>query len=121
MADRLCTSVRPYKKGQSPIFGYFLPGTSNIRDNVYRLSSNVAFTSPVFACFLLGTSKRPPGEPSVRCNLISSRCEPEGTRVAVKYPPGTVSYSVLTDDYRTPLERDTGMPGGETARQKGTG
>jgi len=28
MADRLCTSVRPYKKGQSPIFGYFLPGTS---------------------------------------------------------------------------------------------
>jgi len=28
MAHRLCTSVRPYKKGQSPIFGYFLPGTS---------------------------------------------------------------------------------------------
>jgi len=30
MADRLCTSVRPYKKGQSPIFGYFLPGTSSL-------------------------------------------------------------------------------------------
>ena len=30
MAHRLCTSVRPYKKGQSPIFGYFLPGTSII-------------------------------------------------------------------------------------------
>jgi len=53
MADRLCTSVRPYKKGQSPIFGYFLPGTStggvtggSMGGSGTGSASQCAFTTP---------------------------------------------------------------------------